>query len=281
MSFATFVVCILIAAPPAAPAEKPERETARKALVATMAAEIVEGYEVTRGKEKPVKLVLHKNPILRWSNPAAGSVYGDVYIWTADGRPEVLASIYRWYQPYKSQTAELHSLSAEQVALTSKQSKMWGPAAPGVSFQEAKDFPPPAATAAQRLQQMRRLSSEFSVRLIDTREDKIKGVERELRMLNQPVYRYESKNPSLIDGAMFAFVEGTDPEAWLLLEAHKTAEKSTWKFAFARMNNDELHGFQGKTEVWKVAKSDAGWLGRDQVYGLFPVNEIPWKDAAE
>jgi hypothetical protein len=37
-------------------------------------------------------------------------------------------------------------------------------------------------------------------------------------MLNQPVFRYNSQNPDLLDGAMFAFVEGTDPEACLLHE---------------------------------------------------------------
>jgi hypothetical protein len=284
MSFATILLwSILAAAPPegATPAPgKPDREKARKELVAKMAAEIAEGYEATRGKEE-VKLILHKTPILRWSNPAAGSVYGDVYIWTADGRPEVLASVYRWYHPYRSQTVEVHSLSTGEVAITSKQNKMWTPAGAGIELLPVAGATAPGETAAQRLQQMRRLSAEFSVRLIDTREEKQKGVERELRMLNQPVFRYESKNPELLDGAIFAFVEGTDPEAWLLLEARKKEDKITWQFAFARMNNDELHGYQNKAEVWKVARSDAAWRGKDLVYGLFPIPEIPWEDVPE
>jgi hypothetical protein len=258
--------------------KKPDREKARQELVSKMAAELVEGYEVTKGKDE-TKLVLHKDPILRWSNPAAGSVYGDVYVWTADGRPEVLASVYRWYQPYRDQTVELHSLSTEQVVLGSKQkNKMWMPSGAGVDFLTVTDGPEPAQAAAQRLQQMRKLSAEFSMRLIDTREDKQKGIERELRMLSQPVFRYKSKNPELLDGAIFAFVEGTDPEAWLLLEARKKDGKFTWQFAFARMNNDELHGYLNKAEVWKAAKSDAPWLGKELVYGLFPIPEIPWED---
>src|SRR5258706_327040 len=133
-SGALIVLSILAAAPPdAAPPGKPVREKARQELVSKMAAEIVGGYDVTRGNED-AKLVLHKDPILRWSNPAAGSVYGDVYVWTADGRPEVLASVYRWYQPYRSQTVELHSLSTDKVAITSKQNKMWTPAGAGIEF---------------------------------------------------------------------------------------------------------------------------------------------------
>jgi hypothetical protein len=47
------------------------------------------------------------------------------------------------------------------------------------------------------------------------------------------------------------------------------------------MNNDELHGYQNKAEVWKAAKSNAPWLGKDLVYGLFPIPEIPWEDVPE
>ena len=271
------ILSLLAAAPPAV---KTDREKVRKELVAKMALEVVEGYEVTRGKEDSVKLILQKEPILRWSNPAAGSIYGDVYVWTYQGRPEVLASIYRWYHPYRSQTAEIHSLSTGEVVISSKDRKIWQPAKAGIEFLAAADAPAPAETAPQRLQQMRGLAKEFSVKLLDTREEKEKGVARELRMLNQPVFRYNSLNPELLDGAMFAFVEGTDPEAWLLLEARKKDGKTSWQFAFARMNNDELHGFQKQVQVWKVAKTDAPWQNpRELTYAMFFIRDIPWEDA--
>lgn len=283
MSPAILVLLSLLAdAPPnsAPPAAKADREKSRKELVAKMALAVVEGYEVTRGKDDPVKLVLQKEPILRWSNPAAGSIYGDVYVWTSQGRPEVLASIYRWYHPYRSQTAEIHSLSTGEVAISSKDRKIWQPAKPGIEFNATRDAPDPAEKPGLRLQQMRGLAKEFSVKLLDTREDKEKGVARELRMLNQPVFRYNSQHPEVLDGAMFAFVEGTDPEAWLLLEARQKDGKFTWQFAFARMNNDELHGYQKQAEVWKVAKTDAPWQNpRELTYALFFIRDILWEDA--
>jgi hypothetical protein len=282
------VLSLLAAVPEAAPAsappatDKPDRESARKELVAKMAHEVVEGYEVTQGKATPAKLVLQKEPILRWSNPAAGSIYGDVYVWTSQGRPEVLASIYRWYHPYRSQTAEIHSLASGDVAITSKNGKIWSPAKPGVEFQAIPEAAAPAETPLLRLQQMRRLAKEFSVKLLDTREEKEKGVSRELRMLNQPVYRYSSQHPDVLDGAMFAFVEGTDPEAWLLLEARKKDGKANWQFALARMNNDELHGYYKEAEVWKVSKTNAPWQNpRELTYALFFIRDIPWEDVPE
>ena len=33
-----------------------------------------------------------------------------------------------------------------------------------------------------------------------------------MRLLAQPIYRYENTKGDLIDGALFAFVLGTDPE---------------------------------------------------------------------
>jgi hypothetical protein len=283
MSPAILIILGLLTADPpdtALQPAKPDREQARKELVAKMALRVVEGYEVTRGKKDPVKLTLQKEPILRWSNPAAGSIYGDVYVWTSQGRPEVLASIYRWYHPYRSQTAEIHSLSTDKVAISSKDRTIWEPAKGGIEFMAVGDAPVPAGAAPLRLKQMRGLAKEFSVKLLDTREEKEKGVARELRMLNQPVFRYNSQDPDVLDGAMFAFVEGTDPEAWLLLEARGKDGKFTWQFAFARMNNDELHGYQKQVEVWKVAKTDAPWQNpRELTYALFLIRDIPWEDA--
>ena len=73
--------------------------------------------------------------------------------------------------------------------------------------------PTPGETAAQRLRQMRELAKEFTNR--QTRRD---GVEQENRLMTQPIFRYEGTEP-LIDGSLFAFVQGTDPELWLLIKA--------------------------------------------------------------
>jgi hypothetical protein len=74
-------------------------------------------------------------------------------------------------------------------------------------------------------------------------------------MLSQPIFRYASPAKYVVDGAMFVFVEGTDPEAYLLIEA-TGKETTTWQFALARMNIVEFEGrYQGKT-VWQVKPVD-------------------------
>ena len=62
--------------------------------------------------------------------------------------------------------------------------------------------------------------------------------------MEKPVYRYEAEKDSadLLDGALFVFVRGTDPDVWLLLEAVLTAGQpaAKWQFAVARMNSIEI-----------------------------------------
>src|ERR1700722_5418577 len=48
-----------------------------------------------QGRNQP--LTLQPEPVLKWSNPVIGTVFGDVFIWTDQGRPEAVASIYRFY----------------------------------------------------------------------------------------------------------------------------------------------------------------------------------------
>jgi hypothetical protein len=79
----------------------------------------------------------------------------------------------------------------------------------------------------------------------------------ELRQLTQPLYRYESKRPELLDGALFAFVQSTDPEVLLLLEASRASETepATWRYALARMSMVNLRAERQGQEIWSV-----GWV---------------------
>ena len=74
----------------------------------------------------------------------------------------------------------------------------------------------PADSAAARLRQMRALAQEFT-----GRQTNREGVDRDMRLLAQPIYRYENTKGDLIDGGLFVFVLGTDPEVFLLIEARR------------------------------------------------------------
>jgi len=117
----------------------------------------------------------------------------------------------------------------------------------GVARKAISGAPAPATIAAGRLRQVRALAKEFEA--TETTRD---GVTRELRLLTQPLFRYESTDPEVIDGGLFAFVEGTDPELILLIEARKSSEGLRWEYAAARSNSVALKLSRKGAEAWSV-----------------------------
>ncbi len=96
---------------------------------------------------------------------------------------------------------------------------------------------------------MRTLTRDFTASTLDHKDR-----HWELRLLPQPLYRYESTDPDVLDGAVFAFVTsaGTDPEALLVIEARKPAGKDlpVWHFAAGRFTDTELRVKHKGNEVF-------------------------------
>ena len=189
------------------------------------------------GDSKP--LTLRPQPILKWSNPEVGQIYGNVFVWTRGGRPEVVGSLFKWFSPFTHMSHEFHSLSRGELSGEFESHEVWKTPQSGVTFATVPEAGEVAATPTARITQMRQLARQFSARSI-SRE----GLKLELRQLTQPVYRYELDKDSgeLLDGALFVFVQGTDPDVWLMLEARKPNGQAAaqWQYAIARMNSIEL-----------------------------------------
>jgi hypothetical protein len=201
------------------------------------------------GHRRPLKL--EPKSVLRWSNPATQHVYGDVFFWTFDGRPEVVMSLFKVWEPPRGLHAEMHSLALGDVSADRDDSPIWRSTRPGIAPEEIPDAPPPADSALRRSSQMRTLAKGFAAELVDQRVND-KGERQSLRLLPQPVYRYESSNPDVLDGAVFAIVLGTDPELMLLIEARKTGGEFRWHYSLARMNDDAMLVKYNDHQVWRV-----------------------------
>ena len=225
----------------------------RQAGVARLAQRAIEEHQFT-GVEG-ARLSPHPEPILRWSNPTVGEVYGDVYVWTDRGRPALVASIYRWFQPNWGATLELCSLSPAAMKGRTGERDFWRPAAGQLKWEAIADAAAPVATSPGRLSQIRRLATEFSATVVDTRNVNA-PVPRILRLMPQPLFRYPAPvdGADYIDGALFTFVEGTDPEVMLLIEATRRDGMPAWRFGLARMNGDEMHVSHRGRPVWQVPR---------------------------
>jgi hypothetical protein len=220
------------------------REQIEAALKLTADAAGKYEFQVADGDDKPA---LIPKPILRWSNPVVGEIHGNVFLWTAGGRPAVVGSLFKWFTPHTHMSHEFHSLCEAPLAGKYEGTEVWRTSVGGVRFLPLDEAPAPAATAPQRLLQVRRLASEFSV----TKNER-DGSRQELRLLSQPVYRYSAPEKQIHDGALFVFVQGTDPEVFLLLEARGQSDAPEWSFAAARMNSVGFQVRRHDQEVWSV-----------------------------
>ena len=107
-------------------------------------------------------LVLSSEPVLRWTNPLRGTVAGAVFVWVADGRPEVVASLYRYTVEGKMvEDDEFQSLATTGLTATRDGRAVWAPRTAGINLAPIPGAPKPAATPAERLRQMRALAHEF------------------------------------------------------------------------------------------------------------------------
>lgn len=226
---------------------KEEDVKARAAAVLALANEVAKRYDVYADDGRKVKMTLQPDAVLQWSNPVLGEFYGGVFIWTDKGCPRTVASIYRIYSPENHTDMEFHSLSRSRVLADRGDRPVWAPKRGGVDWKPLAEAPAPAATPAQRLRQLRSLAQEFSAEETDR-----KGERHTLRLLTQPVFRAQSTDPQVLDSALFCFVQGTDPEALLMIEAHQADGGPRWEYAFARMNSVKLTASRRNREVWSV-----------------------------
>jgi hypothetical protein len=230
-------------------------------------------YEFSFDEEKRQKLELRREPVMRWTSD--GDYNGEVYVWTHRGSAAIVGCIFSGPQGDAGRRImhEFHSLAPHPLFAQGRAGSAWQPQEPGIAPKPIPDAPEPAKSRILRLAQMRELARRFTSRV--DRE----GGKSEMRLLPQPLYRYEPPDDDPIDdGAVFAFVwtAGTDPEALLVLEAVRDGGPSRWHYALARFTNREAWAqYQGK-EVWRAEPSTVGIFDgvTSKRYGAFSVKTI-------
>ncbi|HEY7312825.1 MAG TPA: hypothetical protein VH643_25905 [Gemmataceae bacterium] len=189
-------------------------------------------------------LKLEPAPVLRWPNPTREVPDGATFVWTLDGRPLAIACVWR----FRGLGFAFHSLSQQPIQATRGGRLVWKCDQPGMSLERFADSPVPAKTAAARTKQLRDLARRFKCRLVGRGEE-------DLRLLPRPVYVWDRDGDKLPNLALFAFVQGTDPEVILLLETIDTAKGQEWRYALTRRSmlalEADLHG----KKVWSVEGS--------------------------
>ncbi|HEY3968402.1 MAG TPA: hypothetical protein VGM05_27890 [Planctomycetaceae bacterium] len=227
--------------------DEPPRETGNESR--EKLDRFVKGYQLFHGADR-VPLEMQAEPVLRWPNSTRDTQEGATFVWTRNGRPEAIACVWEngglWAHAF-------HSLSDSRLVARHKTQTFWQTEKPGLEFNRFPDAPEPADSAVQRLAQMKDLARRFKCRLAD-----VNRKSEELRLLPRPLYRYKTERKDLGDGALFAFVQGTDPEVVLVLEAARHDGKSEWRYALTRRTGYAVEADLDGKPNWSVPGSNGG-----------------------
>jgi hypothetical protein len=214
---------------------------------------ITECFSAVRGESADRRpLPLRRDPLERWSDPAEDPPEGALWAWGERGRPYALLAMERNRDRDRGGDAEtwgfeLISLTDEPIAVEANNEVRarnarsaenarpvlggaihWAPTRPGLTFRDVPHAPPPAQTAQARLPQMQDLMKRFSAAVHSGRPPS------SLRLVLDPIDRYADTMAGQVDGAIFVFAVGKNPEVIVLLEAQGPAvDKAAWCYAVA------------------------------------------------
>jgi hypothetical protein len=213
-----------------------------------------------------------REPLYRWSDPTRRNSDGTLWAWRSAGRPVAVLGIelYPNHPQFGAIWAlEFTSLSTGTIEVEGgvhfdvqygdappprPDGKLrWAPAKGGLAFREVPDALAPATTAAERLRQMREMLRRFSAREYYN----VKSQDYVLRLISHPIDRYADQASGLLDGAIFAYANGTNPEAFLVIEARRKDEGPvTWLYAAAPLTRAAPTLELDKKAVWTHPSTD-------------------------
>jgi hypothetical protein len=202
-------------------------------------------FRLTPGLNGATRLVaLEREPLLRWNNQVVREDDGMLFLWTAGnkGRPVAAAQFFlverQWHHEFQSiADGPFEARNGEWV---------WKPSKAGLEWKSAGKLA--GDSAAQRLRHIKSWIGQFTAAV-----DPDEAFERpeQLRLLTTPVYRYTSPESGIVEGEVFAFVQGTNPEILLLVEA---CADGTWRYGFARMSCFYLRVYRDGQIVWRAER---------------------------
>lgn len=227
--------------PPAGAAKKTDQAEKIRAVI----DEVLSRHEVFPSSEdkEPLQVI----PVLRWSNNTRGTLNALTVLYVRKGRPYAVACLF----PYdRGMIHDFQSLSRESEKIVARRNGeiVWRPEKAGVEFTPIPDAPAAKDSRPERLRQMKRLAERFESTMLGWRVDT--NDQEKLRLLPRPIYRYDPESGPVVDGAVFAFVQGTDPESLLLIELVREQSQLRWVYAFARRTAGKLEGRLDGKVVW-------------------------------
>jgi hypothetical protein len=246
---------------------KPEKDISEEEMQARRAAEkLVNGIEVEVFRDDNwVKVNRIEKPLLFFTDDTRGHARGSLWAWGDKGRPVATFELYQNGKNFERWITDFCNTSGGKLRASRDGAPWWLENASAVSVKDVPNAPAPAAEAPQRQRELKLLSQKFAGHEIwdpnNTRYD--------LRRIERPVLTYRDEEHGLLEGGLFIFGNGTNPEIMLFVEARvdpRDKTKAIWQCLAGRSGYAEMHlEYDGK-EVFDAPRKNSATVGPEQPY---------------
>ncbi|HUQ69705.1 MAG TPA: hypothetical protein VM165_09290 [Planctomycetaceae bacterium] len=228
----------------------PEQRAAHRLRMAELSQTVV--IEELTG-DKPLPAARGKQPLLVYTDNTRQQADATLWVWTRQNRPVAVMAVELYpHRPSGPQWLfEVVSLSDHRISAVRAPELRWTSREPAMTWQPL-DMDPPATTPARRLIQMREAVRQFRVF-----ESAVVEGQLALRPMTTPLLRYEHADFGVLDGAMFAFANGTNPEVLVLIEARRSKGGThQWQYRLGQMTGGAVTVEYRDNVVWQQGEAD-------------------------
>jgi hypothetical protein len=209
-------------------------------------------------------------PLLVYNDDTRRNSGSTLWVWTQQNRPVAVAAVelYPMHPTGPRWLFELVSLSDHRLSAVRAPELKWT-ARDAADAWRPLDTTEPAASAVGRLVQMRDALRRFRAWERAEVDGRI-----ELRPMTTPLMRYAHEASGVVDGALFAFANGTNPEVLIVFEASRSAAgESVWQYRLGQMTGAAVTVEYQDKPVWERGNADPPAVRPSYVNGWFSAKE--------
>jgi hypothetical protein len=276
---AGLTAALLLAAVAAATPQEPKKDAPDKAAEAderhrVEAERVVSQIEVeVQTDDAWSKVERIEKPLLYYGDATRENDRGSVWGWGRKGRPVALVELYQNVNYRTRWVYAICNTSGKRLRAGRGGNPWWLANDSASELKDVPGAPAPAADPAQRQRQLKALAGKFTGHQFWDPDN----TRYELRRLEHPLQTYRDEAGGVLDGALYALANGTNPEILVFVEARANPagdSKPAWQFAVGRLAHAELHlEYDGK-EVFDAPRGNRV-SGRDRPYWLGFISTEP------
>jgi len=196
-----------------------------------------------------------EQPLLLYTDDTRFNDRGSLWAWCDKGRPLALFEMFQKVDDRTIWVVGITNTSGGKLRASRGGAPWWLENDSAIEFKDIPSAPPVAADKMLRQRQVKLLAQKFTTHEIYNP----KNTRYDLRRLERPLHTYRDEAGGIVDGAMFAFANGTNPEIILFIEARmdrKGKSSPVWQYGLGRSGNAELHLEHDGKEVFSAPRGN-------------------------